>query len=429
MDKDFNDKIRASFEESAPKAPEGIWEALDGAMSSSDQQMDAQVKGAFAAEEAQAPEGVWAGINRQLTIDQAWVGINRYLNRRIAWMWTQRVAALALLTLAIYYGSEQWPNSTSPSNYIDLDLRDLEVPESPQAADEPKMLIQELEEEPAKSQESLSSKATGGGGGSINSADIYSSEYPSQRTLSNEAKNPAEEIIPMGLNERSWNYLALVLPDLKRPYLNLDWQVSAPPRMKRKSLWQQFSIGFEYSYNRDFLSNNIYRESQDPRSLVRSNPVYSNNYKLVLHYHLQERWSLKLGFQPQRAFRLDYNTFREGQYVREQMALHYSRIGLGLEHHKSFNSPFGITLGVEPYYALLTAVEGDLRWRDYDDAYGLQLRLGADWHTGPLVFSLGFESDFNFNNLYLGNARIPSEFDRTLYRSWGLYVGSRYRFF
>lgn len=438
MDKDFDKKIRASFEESAPRAPEGIWATLDGALSGSEQQMDQKLKEAFAAEEAAAPESVWTGINRQLTIDQAWIGINRYLNRRLAWQWTQRLAAILLLAIGIYYGSEQWQDS-GPANYIDLDLRDLELPENPESqAESTKDLNSLTTKSPLVLPEANKPQPKDNTGLKEDDGGIANTSVP---PTSNRSENPSTEFagmpeqrtstedVSMELDDRSWLNFPLNVPDLNLAFWHSEWQAISASRKKPKSIWRDFSLGFEYSYNRDVLSNNIYRESQDPRSLIRSNPVYTNNYKIVLHYHWHKRWSLKLGLQPQRDFLVDYNTFREGQYVNDRIGLSYSRIGLGMEYHKSFNSPFGMSLGLEPYYALLNDVAGVLRQENYDDAYGLQFRLGADWYTGPLVFSMGIESDFNFNNLYLGDGRIPAEFDLTLYRSWGLYVGSRYRFF
>lgn len=451
-------KIRDSYESAAPKAPEGLWSAMEEALSTPESTLDAKVKESFESAHSSPPEAVWAGINRQLTIDKAWLGINRYLNRRAAYIWTGRIAALLLLAFGAFWFYPFSQSTKSNHEYLKIDLRDRP--------------LNELKGYSFPSGETQSSKFNQEGNPAENAplaetfkaaANLTQNPVPelpleNSSALENPNRIAHQKASPLsedqGLNDlyatkrsdlaplpsilppnyRFWDSLKVAEVFAPLQLYAIDAPPSIPLKQRKSSTLSKWELGFEYSYNRDFLSNNIARESQDPRSLVNSSAVYSNNYKLVMHYRFQPKWTLKLALQPNRQMALAYGTYREGQYVQEQLSLNFHRLGLGLAHHLPLGrmtSPWSLNLGLEPYYAYLDqALDNKLDRREsYTSAYGLQLRLGQEWRRRNLILSLGIETDFNFNNLYKGDARIPSDFDRTLYRSWSAYLGMRYSLF
>lgn len=447
-DKDLDKEIRDSFESSAPKAPQDMWSALAGSLSAEEELLDQKLKESFESEASAAPEAVWQGINRQLTIDKAWVGINRYLNRKAIYKWSARIAAILLLAFGAFWFSDSIANSSESPNYIRLDLRDqASSPKLKPEAQAGQKAVSPIEEKKPRAS-SINAQSDNSSTEASGADQVIASNSISNQAESNVERNPTiddasapeitnrsaisnlSEAAPPAL--RNWHKLAFNLPSL-----NLNGSFSPLPTFNKpknphrgkRSKWE---LGFEYSFNRDFLSNNVARESQDPRSLVKSNAVYSNNYKIVMHYRWHPQWTVKLGFQPQRNMVLNYNTYREGQYVEDELSLNFHRLGLGLEHHINMGSstgPWRLNLGVEPYYAYLSGahnLEKNLS-PFYRDSYGMQFRLGQEFMSRSFILSYGLETDFNFNNLYRGNGRIPADFDQTLYRSWGFYVGLRYR--
>ncbi len=441
--KDLDKEIRDSFESSAPKAPQDMWSALAGSLSAEEEMLDQKLKESFESEASAAPEAVWQGINRQLTIDKAWVGINRYLNRKAIYKWSARIAAILLLAFGAFWFSDSITTSSESPNYIRLDLRDqASSPKLKPEAQAGLKAVSPIEESSINAQSDNSSTEASGAEQAIASNSISNQagakveeQHPNDVASAAEMTNRSSisnlsEAVPPVL--RNWHKLAFNLPSL-----NLNGSFSPLPTFNKpksphrgkRSKWE---LGFEYSFNRDFLSNNVARESQDPRSLVNSNAVYSNNYKIVVHYRWHPQWTVKLGFQPQRNMVLNYNTYREGQYVEDELSLNFHRLGLGLEHHIKMGSsagPWRLNLGVEPYYAYLAGANNLERNLSpfYRDSYGMQFRLGQEFMSRSFILSYGLETDFNLNNLYRGNGRIPADFDQTLYRSWGFYVGLRYR--
>ncbi len=425
-------KIRESFESTAPKAPQGIWDAMEGQLPE-ENALDQQLKDAFEKDFKAAPEQVWQGINRQLSIDRAWVGINRYLNWQIAYRWTARVAALILLLI----GLQWWSGFNEESNpLIQIDLR-----EESQESIRGKANTLSRRAASIQSSSPVNQEASTNSQGSANQRFV---------SISNAEENEVAEVsredfyvLPLDSIEESRIQLyprEIKSINFNRPILGLFAFHSNPEeetKSEQKAIIRSnatWEVGFEYSFNQDFLSNNIYRESQDPRSLIRANSVYSHNYKAFLRYNPNQQWSFSLSYQPQRSFRLDYNTYREGQFVAEDMALEFHRIGLGLDHRiplGSARSPWFLNLGLEPYYGLLSNAEylGNDISSNYSDAWGMEMRIGQEWSSGSMILAYGLKTDFNFNNVFVGDARIPASFDRTLYRSWALFLSARYRIF
>lgn len=456
--KHLDKKIRDSYESAAPKAPEGLWSAMEEALSTPESTLDAKVKESFESAHSSPPEAVWAGINRQLTIDKAWLGINRYLNRRAAYIWTGRIAALLLLAFGAFWFYPFSQSTKSNHEYLKIDLRDRPLNELkgysfPSGETQSSKFNQEsnpAENAPLAETFKAAAILTQNPAPDLPLENSSTIENPNR--IAHQKASPFSEdqglnalyaikrsdlarqpsILPP--NNRFWDSLNMAEVFAPLQVYALNAPLSIPLKKRTSSTLSKWELGFEYSFNRDFLSNNIARESQDPRSLVNSSAVYSNNYKLVMHYRFHPKWSLKLALQPNRQMALAYSTYREGQYVQEQLSLNFHRLGLGLAHHLPLgrmSSPWSLNLGLEPYYAYLDqALDNKLdRTESYTSAYGLQLRLGQEWRRGNLILSLGIETDFNFNNLYKGDARIPSDFDRTLYRSWSAYLGMRYSLF
>lgn len=432
----LDDKIRASFESSEAKAPEGLWAAMDQRMSANEADLDAQIKSSFDQESSSAPDSVWAGINRQLTIDAAWKGINAYLNRRAFYRWSARAALLLLFLFGAYLGGQILLEPASETTNLQEQL-----PVLPQIEQPKKSKLLPSEEGKTKQAGSLTPSAP---------EQAISLAEPMLAAASPiaQASSPSEIIGPyktaidsisamdtsereLGLSPRDWHAFAfhLGLPNLRKPNVEL----SAPIAPKPKSKFKAWEIGLIYAYHRDFLSNNYYRESVDPRSLVTSNAVYSHNVSLDFRYRLHPRWALQMEWMPKRNLVLNYGIYSEGRFREESLSLSFSRIGLGFEHHFPLainRQAFHIVMGAQANYSML--LDANLSGADQKDRYrnslGMQFHLGQDWRSGPMVLSYGLRTDFNFNNLYRGDAIIPAAFDRTWYRSWGLYLGTRYRF-
>jgi hypothetical protein len=442
--KDIDAKIRESFAASEQKAPEGLWAAMDQKLATEESRLDQEVKASFEAQAESAPEAIWSGINRQLTIDAAWKGINAYLNRRIFYRWSARIVALLILLFGLtYWGLELNQRETGLAKQNSLKDNRIEELEKPLSSN-PTVGAARLEEK-----ESLAPRATSGTG-SGNTGGTAREVTSRAGGNTNEASRIATvEGVPRPSPQTAWSGQmdsshSKISVDLKSwlafkiaPELGvLRAAPKGPMTIKPKrptSRFKHWELGLTYAYSRDFLSNNQYRESLNPRSLVASSPAYSHNFSLDLRYRLNPRWSLKAQWQPQNDLSLYYNTYAEGQYQSKQLQLQYTNLGFGLEHHLPL--PFGrrafnLVLGGQAYYGLLREASDEsqnLKSR-YGDAWGMQLNLGQEWRNGPLVLSYGIRTDFNFNNLYLGHKDIPAAFDRTWYRNWAFYLGSHYRF-
>lgn len=423
--KKWQDKVRESFQESAPKAPRDLWSGLEYSLDAQEDALDQKVKESFEDENFRAPETVWQGINRQLTIDKAWQGLNRYLNRRLYFYWFGRAAALILLLFGLYGLFNLSQQNSREANYIKVDLRHLDEAQG-QSPTYPSELKPPSQASAQAQDEAENNSGSHSAIGSLLPPRLQELEFALQDTLSRAAialidTLPQEPFKPLASALKPGE-----LKELYADYRPINW---TKPKLRRR----RWAIGFEYSFNRDVISNNISRESKDPRSLVQSRAVYSNNYKLVLHYHMRPQWSLKFGFMPRRVFSQDFSTFREGQFVEDQLNLQYQRLGLGIEHHKPFGplrGPWALNLGLEAYYANLHRAfngRGDVS-AQYANAWGLQLHLGPEWQHQQFIMGLGLQTDFNVNNLFQGSSKIPAAFDRTLYRSWSLYLSGRYQF-
>lgn len=432
----LDDKIRASFESSEVKAPEGLWAAMDQKMTDSEATWDAQIKDSFAQESGKAPASVWAGINRQLTIDAAWKGINAYLNRQAFYRWSAQAALLLLFLFGTYFGTKAWLQS--PAEQVKLEEIQILSPQSPPAREAQLPILTE-EESVLKAAESPSAPEQNRQILvpqpliSVAAAEPVAVLDPGQSVIPAVDSLLGEEISPknVALSPRDWHDFpfGLNLPHLRKPFLTSR----SPEPSKPKSKFKAWEVGLIYAYHRDFLSNNYYRESVDPRSLIASNAVYSHNWSVDFRYRLHPRWAVQLEWMPQRNLSLDYATYSEGRFRQESLNLSFSRLGLGFEHHFPLaikRQAFHIVMGAQANYSVLLAADlSGLNLKDrYRNSLGMQFHLGQDWRSGPMVLSYGLRTDFNFNNLYRGDEFIPAAFDRTWYRSWGLYLGTRYRF-
>tara|TARA_B100001115_G_scaffold173784_1_gene158222 strand:- start:1475 stop:2806 length:1332 start_codon:yes stop_codon:yes gene_type:complete len=440
-DPNIDRKIRESFESAEFKAPEGIWQALDQSMSADESQMDQKVKVSFEAQNAAAPESVWEGINRQLTIDKAWNGINAYLNRQHLYRVLGRVAAVLLLLFSMGWW---WTNSRASepianepaSNYYEeqIQIPDQQQEELPQS-DESRLPIntnqeQSVETEKASFYATPASAGIGSMGKANNTLQGIEVNAETEPILL-AAQSRDNEMWDANLEARDWFDLGLEKPSLVLK--ERDFEPKPQFRTHPKARFKAWQVGLRYSWQRDYLSNSLYRESLDPRSLVRSNAVYSSAISAELYYRLNPTWSVNLMWQQSRDWVFHYNTYEEGQYVDRKLELNYRRIGIGLNHHFRFGPRSKwpvLSLGVQPYYGFLNQASeaGINQTGSYADAWGMELKIGQEWKSGDLVLFYGLATDFSLNNLYQGTDRIPADFNRTLYRSWGLYIGTRYGF-
>ncbi|QNR24580.1 hypothetical protein [Croceimicrobium hydrocarbonivorans] len=440
-DPNIDRKIRESFESAEFKAPEGIWQALDQSMSAGESQMDQKVKDSFEAQNAAAPESVWEGINRQLTIDKAWKGIDSYLNRQRLYRVLGRVAAILLLLFSIGW----WWSNTGPSKAIVDEPTPMHSEEQIQKSDQPQEMLAPSElshspingnqEQPANAKEpSFVLSPISGGNGSKGIAlhanqQIGANADAEQVLLTEQSSDDA--ISQAELELKDWFDLGLEMPSLV--LMERDFEPKPQFRTHPKTRFKAWQMGLRYSWQRDYLSNSLFRESLDPRSLVRSNAVYSSAISAELYYRLNPTWSVNLMWQQSRDWVFHYNTYEEGQYVDRKLELNYRRIGIGLNHHFRFGPQSKwpvLSMGVQPYYGFLNqATEAGINQTgSYTDAWGMELRIGQEWKSGDLLLYYGLATDFSLNNLYKGTDRIPADFNRTLYRSWGLYIGTRYGF-
>jgi len=423
----MDDKIREGFAEETGKAPAGLWDSLAENLSAGDQALDREIKDSFQHDSSEAPDAVWAGINRQLTIDKAWQGINSYLKARQYLRWTARFAALLLIFLGIG-AILQIANGADPSpEPVKVDLRD--IPAGEGNTNLPAVVLDEETPPMMRSNEDRSSESPANNLNETTPAtpretgvdELYDETLASNTWVLNDtAPHPKDWLLlPWGPN----------LPELRN--INREPEIHLPKG--KRARFKHWDLGIIYSYQRDFLSNNAYRESLDQRSLISSSPVYSSNWAMELRYFIKPQWSLKIQTQFSDDVGLVYHEYAEGRYGRRELNLNYSRLGIGFDHHLPLSlgkQPFNLVLGAQSYYARLnvaTLNEVDLS-NTYQDAFGLQLHLGQEWHSGSMILSYGLLTDFNFNNLYRGSSNIPAAFDRTIYRSWGAYIGARYRF-
>lgn len=430
--KDIDAKIRESFEAAEHKAPDGLWAAMDQKLDSDALNLDKQVKHSFEAIEENAPDAIWAGINRQLTIDTAWKGINAYLNRRLFYLWSTRIAALLLLSFGIGYWVWNQAPKQEETRFETAPVDKGQISTAPKLA--PLTSVDATSAEKTSIPKTTAPQKTVNEKQSTLKAAV---ELPKQAANAPQGKLSLVDSIP-NLKEADWRLETKSWQLFDRQALNHRLRkplFTAISRRKaqRKTTFKHWELGLLYSYNRDFLSNSIYRESLDPRSLIASSAVYSHNVSLDLKYRFNPRWLLRFQWQPSRDLHLRYNTYAEGQYIGKELQLNFSQYGLGFEHHLPMaigRQRFNMVLGAQATYGQFNRAQnfsGRIDER-YQDAYGLQFNLGQDWHSGPLVLSYGLRTDFNFNNLYRGHGAIPAAFDRTWYRSWGLYIGSYYRF-
>ncbi|WP_421754133.1 hypothetical protein [Croceimicrobium sp.] len=435
-DPNIDQKIRDSFEAADLKAPEGIWQAMDRSMSSDESQMDQKVRDSFAEQDSSAPESVWEGINRQLTIDKAWKGIDSYLNRQRLYRVLSRVAAVLLLLFSIGWwwsstvDSKSIGDESAPINHEELNQNPDQINNVTAPSDESLIPLDRSPKQPAETKEAgLYAFQNSNGNGLHTNQSIVASADDEQILLAEQSRDA--EVLEAELELRDWFDLGLEKPSLLLK--QRDFEPKPLFRTHPKKRFKAWQLGLRYSWQRDYLSNSLYRESLDPRSLVRSNAVYSNAISAELYYRLNPDWSLNLMWQQSRDWVFHYNTYEEGQYVDRKLELNYRRIGIGLNHHFRFGPQSKwpvLSLGVQPYYGFLhQAQEAGLnRTESYGDAWGMELKVGQEWKSGDLVLYYGLMTDFSLNNLYRGTDRIPADFNKTLYRSWGLYIGTRYGF-
>lgn len=440
-DPNIDRKIRESFESAEFKAPEGIWQALDQSMSADESQMDQKVKDSFEAQNTAAPESVWEGINRQLTIDKAWKGIDSYLNRQRLYRVLGRVAAVLLLLFSIGWwwsntgASEAIVDEPAPINPKEQIQNSGHYQEELQQSDESPEPINTNQEQSFDTEEPSLFASPNSEGHSLKDIDLN----PHQQLEANADAKPIliadqsldRELSQAELELRDWFDLGLEMPSLVLK--ERDFEPKPQFRTHPKTRFKAWQIGLRYSWQRDYLSNSLFRESLDPRSLVRSNAVYSSAISAELYYRLNPTWSVNLMWQQSRDWVFHYNTYEEGQYVDRKLELNYRRIGIGLNHHFRFGPQSKwpvLSLGVQPYYGFLNKASeaGINQAGSYADAWGMELKIGQEWKSGDLVLYYGLATDFSLNNLYKGTDRIPADFNRTLYRSWGLYIGTRYGF-
>jgi hypothetical protein len=456
----LNAKIKESFEEAPKKAPANIWAALDQSLAETGPtDLDSKVRESFEHQEEKAPIGIWGGINKQLTIDSAWTGVNRYLRNRVIWLWTQRVALVLFFLLIGSYWI--W----TPQELIESQAIKHEFPRFKKEGFKPPI---------TKSEDIINAKSLGTIAvdddptstkkiSPSNDDNIAIADSNSNIILDKDIKEAGSEVSALeGLSlrfeteanrrpvrgaETEIGDIAFFIKDsiMERPWKNFQlsrFPISDlttalnsrdfSPTIKGVHNFRSWEIGLKYSYLRNYLDNNIYRESIDPRSLIKSNRVEQNQISLAVNYRLNSRWSLQTTWQPNQRISLNYNSYEEGQFIRNTLNLDYQMFTLGSQYNWVFNpysSDHHITLGADLVYGVLkSASMGQIDLSaSYTNFMGSQLRLGQEWHYNNLVFAYGLQGQFSVNNLFTGNARISRAFDRTNSRSYGLYLGLRYQ--
>jgi len=200
----------------------------------------------------------------------------------------------------------------------------------------------------------------------------------------------------------------------------------------------KFEIGLFYAYDNTWFLNFETKRSLEKGSLSTTKQTFVSNYGMVMQFN-----SIQFNINPQSAISLDfqssskaeqnYYSFINGHYIDESIHLTYTKLAF-LYHRSLFVNPMtsqGWVIAGGFYFSSLNhshshrnGAEEILPYSDTD--WGLKLAVGQERKIGRFSVGYGLKTERGLKNIYIGTAKIPSDFNRTYNFSLGVYVNARY---
>jgi hypothetical protein len=436
--KNIDRKIKESFEKGAPWSPRDLWSGLSEQLDEAS--LDQQVEDAFKGAPSQAPDRVWAAVDRQLSIDRVWKGLKAWLAWRTAGRWTLRLLPLLLLGLVFIWQS---PFSLTKSKTPPV------INQKP-AAETSEELSPRSSDKPGKASEQRSPNAPSKPIGTEEpdrnspSPEVPPKPSPPVNSEGNLLAAAAEPIFSedeakdstFRLASTDWAHLDFDLPALGiRTATDRSLPILSEPKLQkpRSNVWR---LGFRMDYDRQWLSDNIYRQAQLQESLIASRTQWASNYAIFAAWSWRQRSSVEIVYHWSERLGQQYARFGEGRYLEEEQQFSFQKLSLFYRYNfRLFNNSQGPywQAGLGGYYGFIDRADlkSPLQDREltslYGNRVGLGLELGQAVSVADFLFSYGLNGQWDINNFHRGGPGLPAEFNISRSYSLGFYLGVSYQ--
>lgn len=451
--KNIENKIKESFEAQNRKAPKNLWGNLSSKLEDSNVDgIDAKVRDSFEGLDGSAPNHLWGNINIQLNIDRTWGRIKRVLDWRTTLKRWSRVAAIALLLLAVGWNGYRYFSGIPEKDDV-VSLNSKEMPITNNDNRHEKILADKIIA--GNSMNEDKSTTTSSANNTTQPANMAGFKEPAKREnitkiVAQNEPSVSHNISFTGKDKNTGN----IQPDAVAPEqmallpafievgadsidaLTSYYENDFVPEKRRKK--RQFDVGPIYSYNNTWLLNNETKKSFDRRSLVSSTAAFAASYGLAGSYSISDKNAVSAFLYVHSTTKQHYQTYIEGRYADKSRTMDYAKVALAYQrnlygHIPAMPTKYTVKLGM--YFAYLKKATLAYNEVDYsvtnnytNTDYGLVLQAGQEVEKGRFVIGYGLNAEKGLKNIFAGDERTPIDFDKTTTLSIGAYLSARYKF-
>jgi hypothetical protein len=402
------------------------------------------------------PADVWENISNSLDVDEVWQGINSELDKKEKRMLvTKVVVAFTLLVsagIAVFF-----LNNTLHNKKITAQATISKTTIGGSLKDEEKSIRN------TKNKKQLSFK-TPIYRANKNNRPFAATEKKSVLTVKNQSRQ--NKVIPPNAdfktdhtitdNTKIKKQIMMAIPpilplintvDSVIRYILMDVNLNDSAYIKNRtttnnaSKAHSFMVGFAFANANTWLLNSDTYNGLKAGTLNQAKVSYGKSYNVLVGYHLSNKYCLQTEWVINNTHQQQYIDYQNGKEVNRDLKVNFTQVNVlmknkneafyfGNKLHTSFNYLAGINYSYVKSFTqqtdeTISSVKGDYQNNQYSIILGLEYQVFI--HSSWIITS-GLRSNIGLQNIYKGNAIIPSQFNRTYDSSIGLNIGLCYQF-